>query len=158
VPTFAEVLAVTKAIDYFEVEVKADEPSRIEALVPLLIDDDSTGPACARRSRSSRSTRDACVLCHRLAPDMMLSLITPKTTDAEIEQALALGCDGIAGWVDTATEGFVDRRARAGVEGHDLDGQRGRRLRQHACLGRRRHHHRPPEAYAERLAAAEIAG
>jgi glycerophosphoryl diester phosphodiesterase len=106
VPTFAEVLAVTREIDYFEVEIKADEPSRIEALVPLLIDA-IDGAGRRGKVRFISFDPDACALCHRLAPDMMLSLLVNETTDVEIAQALELGCDGIAGDVKTATEGFV---------------------------------------------------
>lgn len=106
VPTFAEVLEVTKAIDYFEVEIKADEPSRIAELVPLLIDEiDRAG--MREKVRFISFDPDICALCHRLAPDMKLSLLVNQTTAAEIAQALELGCDGIAGWVETATEGFV---------------------------------------------------
>ncbi len=83
--------------------------------MPLLIDEiDRAG--MREKVRFISFDPDACVLCHRLAPDMMLSLITPKTTDAEIEQALALGCDGIAGWVDTATEGFVTAAHEQGLK------------------------------------------
>jgi glycerophosphoryl diester phosphodiesterase len=106
VPTLAEVLHVTQAIDYLEVEIKADEPSRIAELVPLAIDEiDRVG--MREKVRFISFDPDIITLCKRLAPDMMLSLITHQTTAAEIRQALELGCDGIAGWVDTATEGFV---------------------------------------------------
>jgi glycerophosphoryl diester phosphodiesterase len=106
VPTLAEVLEVTRAIDYFEVEIKADEPSRIEALVPLVIDEiDRAG--MREKVRFISFDPDICALCHRLAPDMKLSLLVNQTTAAEIAKALELGCDGIAGWVETATEGFI---------------------------------------------------
>jgi glycerophosphoryl diester phosphodiesterase len=114
VPTFAQVLEVTKDIAYFEVEIKADEPSRIAELVPLLIDEiDRAG--MRERVRFISFDTDICALCHRLAPDMMLSLIVNQTTAAEIEQALELGCDGIAGWVETATERFVAAARERGL-------------------------------------------
>jgi glycerophosphoryl diester phosphodiesterase len=106
VPTFAEVLEVTREIDYFEVEIKADEPPRIEELVPLVIDEiDRAG--MREKVRFISFDPDICALCHRLAPDLKLSLIVPETSAAQIAQALELGCDGIAGWVETATEDFV---------------------------------------------------
>ncbi len=106
VPTFAEVLDATREIAYFEVEIKADEPSRIEALVPLMIDEiDRAG--MREKVRFISFDPDICALCHRLAPDMKLSLIVSQTTAAEIACALELGCDGIAGDVATATEGFI---------------------------------------------------
>ena len=106
VPTLAEVLEVTRAIDYFEVEIKADEPSRIEALVPLVIDEIERA-GMRDKVRFISFDPDICALCHRLAPDMKLSLLVNQTTAAEIAHALELGCDGIAGWVETATEGFI---------------------------------------------------
>lgn len=114
VPTFDEVLEVTKDIDYFEVEIKADEPSRIEELAPLLIDAiDRAG--MRDRVRFISFDPDICALCRRLAPDMKLSLIVSQTTPAEIDHALELGCDGIAGWVETATEGFVSAAHERGL-------------------------------------------
>src|SRR5665811_1395029 len=35
VPTFAEVLRVTRTFDHFDVEIKPDAPERIERLIPL---------------------------------------------------------------------------------------------------------------------------
>lgn len=106
VPSFAQVLEVTKAIDYFEVEIKADEPSRIAELMPLMIDEIDRADM-REMVRFISFDPDICALCHRLAPDMKLSLIVPETTASQIAHALELGCDGIAGWVETATEGFV---------------------------------------------------
>lgn len=114
VPTFADVLEVTKDIAYFEAEIKADEPSRIAELVPLVIDEiDRAG--MREKVRFISFDTDICALCRRLAPDMMLSLLVNQTTAAEIEQALELGCDGIAGWVETATEGFVSAAHERGL-------------------------------------------
>lgn len=114
VPTFAEVLEVTKQIEYFEVEIKADEPSRIEELVPLVIDEiDRAG--MREKVRFISFDPDICALCHRLAPDMKLSLIVSETTAAEIAHALELGCNGIAGWIETATEGFVAAARERGL-------------------------------------------
>ena len=114
VPTFAEVLAVAKGLDYFEVEVKANAPERIATVVPKLIDEiDRAGARDTVRFISFDP--DIVELCHRLAPDMMLSLITLKTTDMEIQRALDLGCDGIAGDVRTLSRGFVDAAHRAGL-------------------------------------------
>jgi glycerophosphoryl diester phosphodiesterase len=114
VPTFAEVLEVTKAIGYFEVEVKADDPARIERLVPLLIEEiDAAGAREIVRLISFDA--EIVARCKRLAPDMMHSLITPYTTEKEIRQALDLRCDGIAGWVETLSEGFVTAAHEAGL-------------------------------------------
>ncbi len=115
VPSFAEVLEVTAGIDYFEVEIKADDTERIERLVPLVIEEiDRAGQR--EMVRFISFDPDICALCKRLAPDMMNSLITMQTTENEIRQALDLGCDGIAGWVETATEAFVSAAHEAGLK------------------------------------------
>jgi glycerophosphoryl diester phosphodiesterase len=114
VPTFAEVLEATRGIAYFEVEIKSDDPARIERLVPLMIEEiDRAGAREIVRFISFDP--DICALCHRLAPDMMLSLLTTPTTEAEIRMALDLGCDGIAGSIETATEKFVEDAHDAGL-------------------------------------------
>jgi glycerophosphoryl diester phosphodiesterase len=114
VPTFAEVLAVAKALDYVEVEIKANAPERIATVVPLLIEE--INRAGARGIvRFISFDADIVALCKRLAPDMMLSLITNDTTAREIQQALDLGCDGIAGDVEAATQAFVDAAHAAGL-------------------------------------------
>lgn len=114
VPTFAEVMQVAKTLDYFEVEIKPDAPERIDLLVPLLIEEIDR-PNARQVVRFISFDPDILELCRRLAPDIAMSLITLQTTPAEIQHAIDLGCNGIAGDVRSLTEGFVEDAHDAGL-------------------------------------------
>lgn len=114
VPTFAELMAVADRFDYLEVEIKADDPARIERIVPLLIEEiDQAG--AREKVRFISFDPEIVILARELAPDMMHSLIVVETTEQQIAAALELGCDGIAGWVQTLSEGFVTAAHNAGL-------------------------------------------
>jgi glycerophosphoryl diester phosphodiesterase len=115
VPTFAELMGLAEGFGYLEVEIKADAPERIERIVPLLIDEIDRAGARAK-VRFISFDPDIVTLCHELAPDMMNSLIVIETTEKEIQAALDLGCDGIAGWVQTLSEPFVAAAHEAGLK------------------------------------------
>ena len=115
VPTFAEFMQIAKTLEYVEVEIKADDPERIERLVPLVIEEIDKADA-RKMVRFISFDPDIVALCHRLAPDMMLSLITYQTTQKEIQDALDLGCDGIAGDVKTLTKEFTDMAHERGLK------------------------------------------
>ena len=114
VPTFAAFLQVARKIDYIEVEIKPDAPERIERLVPLLIEEIDRAEL-RKLVRFISFDPDIVALCHRLAPDIALSLLTLQTTPREIQLALDLGCNGIAGDVRTLTREFTDAAHNAGL-------------------------------------------
>lgn len=114
VPTFAEVLQVAHAIDYVEVEIKPDAPERIERLVPRLIDDIDAADA---RSIVKFISFDPEILerCYQLAPDIPMALIGLFGNPADIQTAIDLHCNSIAGSVSHLTQAVVTAAHHAGL-------------------------------------------
>ena len=108
-------MALAPRLDYLEVEVKSDDPARIERLVPLLIEQ-IDGAGVREKTRFISFDPDIVALCKRLAPDMMNSLLVLQTTEREIQAAIDLGCDGIAGDVRTMTQESVEAAHAAGLK------------------------------------------
>ncbi|HYH11356.1 MAG TPA: glycerophosphodiester phosphodiesterase family protein [Thermomicrobiales bacterium] len=115
VPTFAELMEIATSIDYMEVEIKPDAPERIERLLPRVIEEIDRVKA-REMIRFISFDPDIVAACHRLAPDISLSLLTLQTTPKEIQDALRLGCDGIAGDVRTLTQEFTDMAHHEGLK------------------------------------------
>ena len=115
VPTFAEVMQIATSIDYIEVEIKPDAPERIERLLPLVFEEIDRVNAREMVRIISFDPRIV-AQCHQLAPDISLSLLTLQTTPKEIQDALRLGCDGIAGDVRTLTKEFTDMAHAEGLK------------------------------------------
>lgn len=114
VPTFAEVMRIATTIDYIEVEIKPDAPERIERLLPRVIEEIDRVNA-RKMVRFISFDPDICARCHELAPDIAVSLLTLQTTPKEIQDALRLGCNGIAGDVRTLTKEFTDMAHHEGL-------------------------------------------
>lgn len=114
IPTFAELMEIVTSIDYVEVEIKPDAPERIGRLLPRVIEEIDRVNA-REMVRFISFDPDIVAECHRLAADISLSLLTLQTTPKEIQDALRLGCDGIAGDVRTLTKEFTDMAHAEGL-------------------------------------------
>lgn len=91
IPTFAEVLDATAGFEFAEVEIKHDEPERLEVLVPKVVDE-IRAQAAAERVVLTSFDETALRIATDVAPDLPRSYIGDWADVGSVDTALGLGC------------------------------------------------------------------
>lgn len=129
IPTFADVLAMDDPFDTLLIELKADHPDRLDALVPMVLEMIAESPV-ADRVWVSSFEHDILRRVQVLAPDQRRWLIHAGSYDDVIAHARDLGCGAVGMPMHLLTGERVREMQAAGllVGGRPAIGPEGARM------------------------------